>query len=68
MVKLADERMLEVQFTDDAISVSLRDGASSHAARLVSAAARRHRDAAQELENCRQGYGIHWPTSTRSEH
>jgi len=25
-VKLADERMLEVQFTDDAISVSLRDG------------------------------------------
>jgi len=62
MVKLADERMLEVQFTDDAISVSLRDGASSPCARLVSAGC--STPPATQRNNWKvagDGYGIHWP-------
>ncbi len=51
----ADERVLDVQLTDDTLTVSLRDG-SRHlrAARLVSPPAQRNRSTAPELENCRR--------------
>ncbi len=58
----ADERVKEVHFTDDSISVDLMDGRTISAPliwypRLAHASA-------QELANwqvCGGGYGIHWP-------
>ena len=51
----SDELVLDVLFTEDTISVGLRDGRRHHrAACLVSTTAGRHRLAAQELENCRR--------------
>jgi len=62
MVKLADERMLEVQFTDDAISVSLRDGRVITMPlvwypRLLDATATQRNN----WKVAGDGYGIHWP-------
>ena len=62
MVKLADERMLEVQFTDDAISVSLRDGRVITVPlvwypRLLDATATQRKN----WKIAGGGYGIHWP-------
>ena len=62
MVKLADERMLEVQFTDDAISVSLRDGRVITMPlvwypRLLDATATQRKN----WKIAGSGYGIHWP-------
>jgi hypothetical protein len=57
-----DESVLDVQFTDDAISVSLRDG------RIITAPLvwypRRLDAAASQRKNWKiagGGYGIHWP-------
>jgi len=62
MVKLAYERMLEVQFTDDAISVSLRDGRVITMPlvwypRLLDATATQRNN----WKVAGDGYGIHWP-------
>ncbi len=58
----ADERVLDVQFTDDAISVNLRDG------RVISVPLvwypRLHEATAAQRKNWKiagGGYGIHWP-------
>lgn len=62
MVKVADERVLDVQFTDDAISVSLRDG------RVITVPLvwyPRLLDATVAQRNnwkiASGGYAIHWP-------
>ncbi len=58
----ADERVLDVQSTDDALSVSLQDGrVITVPLGVVSTPAERHACAAPGLEDCRGGYGIHWP-------
>ena len=53
---MADERVLDVQFTDDAVSVNLRDG------RVITVPLvwyipplQRHRFATKELEDCGRG-------------
>ncbi len=52
----ADERVLDVAFDDDALSVSLRDGrVISVPLVLVPAPAERHAHPAEELANCRRG-------------
>ena len=58
----ADERVLEVQFTDDAISVSLRDGRVISVLlvwypRLLDATATQRNN----WKIAGGGYGIHWP-------
>jgi hypothetical protein len=58
----ADERVLDVQFTDDAISVSLRDGRVISVPlvwfpRLLDATASQR----NKWEIAGGGYGIHWP-------
>ena len=58
----ADERVLEVEFTDDALSVSLRDGRVitvplAWYPRLLNATP-------EQLQNWKiagGGYGLHWP-------
>ena len=57
-----DERVLDVQFTDDAISVSLRDGRVISVPlvwfpRLLDATASQR----NKWEIAGGGYGIHWP-------
>jgi hypothetical protein len=51
----ADERVLEVAFDDDALSVSLRWADDQRAFGLVPAPAERHACTAQELANCGRG-------------
>jgi hypothetical protein len=58
----ADERVLDVQSTDDALSVSLRDGRVITVPlvwypRLLNATAAQRRN----WEIAGGGYGIHWP-------
>jgi hypothetical protein len=58
----ADERVLDVQFTDDAISVSLRDGRVISVPlvwypRLLDATAAQRNN----WKIAGGGYGIHWP-------
>jgi hypothetical protein len=62
LVKVADERVLDVRFTDNSISVSLRDD------RVISVPLvwyPRLLDATAAQRNNRKitggGYGIHWP-------
>jgi len=60
--KKADERVLEVGFTDDALSVSLRDGRVISVPlawypRLLNATPAQRKN----WEIAGGGYGIHWP-------
>jgi len=59
---MADERVLDVQFTDDAFSVSLRDGRTITVPlvwypRLLNATGLQRRN----WKIAGGGYGIHWP-------
>jgi len=61
-----DERVLDVQFTDDAISVSLRDGRVITVPlvwhpRLLDATASQRKN----WKIAGGGYGIHWPRTRR---
>ncbi len=61
-MKVADERVLDVQFTDDAISVSLRDGRVITVPlvwypRLLDATAAQRNN----WKIAGGDYGIHWP-------
>ena len=58
----ADERVLDVQFTDDAVSVNLRDGRVITVPlvwypKLLSATASQRKN----WKIAGSGYGIHWP-------
>ena len=62
MVKVSDERVLDVQFSDDAISVGLRDGRVISVPlvwypRLLDATAAQRNN----WKSAGAGYGIHWP-------
>ena len=59
---VADERVLDVQFTEDSLSVSLRDGRTITVPlvwypRLLNAAPQQR----QNWKVAGGGYGIHWP-------
>jgi hypothetical protein len=58
----ADERVADVRFTDDELSVTLMDGRTITVPlacypRLLHAAKKQRRD----WQTCAAGYGIHWP-------
>lgn len=58
----ADERVVDVSFTKDTISVDLRDGRTitvplAWYPRLLNATAKQRRN----WQIARAGYGIHWP-------
>lgn len=63
----ADERVLDVAFTDDALSVSLRDGRIITVPlvwypRLLNATPAQRKN----WKIASGGYGMHWPASTKT--
>jgi Protein of unknown function (DUF2442) len=58
---VADERVLGVEFCDDALSVSLRDGRHHRASCVVSRLRNATPVQRKNWKVAGGGYGIHWP-------